>query len=716
MMNLEQMKNETQVDEDHRPHTNQELQSLYDEGKSVDGELFSEQRSNLQLIVGEHYTKKASNFYKRLRDSKDLTEQQKIRLTKNHIHNIQSKFVNNLLSTAPGVSFMPKNESEIQDQKSAELHEAVWQHVKQKVEFDELVDEFAEDFYGIGEVAAKIFWNPYAGKIKAYEQKLVNGEPQFQAVVDPQTGEPTRIPVPGDPIYYGQLEIEPIYGFNIFRDAGAKKMKDSPFIGIVKTEQTKKLLQMVGDDEEKKKFIVESSEDTMNVFDGTKGSYSRIKGYTLVMEFHFRPSKRYPNGYYFIKTREGIIFQGEHPGGIFPIVFEPCLKVQTSPRGRSPIKIARPYQVEINRAASKMAEHQISLGDDKLILVNNAKTTPGSALPGMRSINVSGPTPPTILAGRDGSQYLNYQLKQVEEMYQVLGFPEELADMPAQVDPYTMLFQAASQKKRHVRTIKRFERFLIKLAETSARLCKVHMEDDEIVQAVGRSEQINIEEFKNASDLCYQVKVQAQTEDVESKLGKQLALNHAIQYAGPKLEREDIGKILKAMPYGNAKETFGDLTLDYDSATNEILALDRGQMPVIHDSDNHGYMAKRLVTRTRQGDFQFLKAEIQQMYYQAIQQHSQMEAQRQIQLQRMKDGYIPTGGYMVKADLYVPDPKDPLKTKRAVFPYESLQWLIKQMEAQGQGLDQLEALNSPATIEGIGMEMERQQLPQPMQY
>jgi len=685
-----------------KPHTNAELQRMYDEAKSVDTELYAEMRSNLQLIAGEHYTKRASNFFKRLRDTKDLSEQQKIRLTKNHIQNIQGKFVNNLLSTSPGVSFSPKNENEIQDQKSAELHDAVWAHVKTKVDFDEFVDERAEDFYGIGEVATKIFWNDQKGDVKAYEQKVVDGEPQFEAGIDPSTGMPAMIPVPGNPVYKGEIEFEPIHGFNLFRCPSAKRMKDSPYLGIVKVETKEKLLGMVGDDEDKKKFVVDSSEDTLNVFDGAKGAYNKLKGHSLVMEFHFKKCKRYPNGYYFIKTREGILFEGEHPGGVYPIVFEACLKVQTSPRGRSPIKIARPYQVEINRAASKMAEHQISLGDDKLILLNNMKTTPGNALPGVRSINVSGQTPPTVLQGRDGSQYLNYQLKNIEEMYQVLGFPEELEDSPAQVDPYTMLFQAASQKKRHVRTIKRFERFLSKVAETSARVCKIHMDDEEIIAAVGRSEQINIQEFKNASELCYQIKIQAQTEDVESKLGKQLALNHAIQYAGPKMEREDIGKILKAMPYGNAKEVFGDLTLDSDSATNEILALDRGQIPVVHQSDNHAYMAKRLVTRTRQGDFQYMDPAIQQNYQNLIAQHEQLEAQRQVQLQRMKSGYIPTGGYMVKADLYVSDAKDPTKTKRASVPYESMQWLIKQIEAQGQSLDQLEQLNSPATVEGIG--------------
>jgi hypothetical protein len=53
-----------------------------------------------------------------------------------------------------------------------------------------------------------------------------------------------------------------------------------------------------------------------------------------------------------------------------------------------------------------------------------------------------------------------------------------------------------------------------------------------LIPAIGKSEYINIPEFKNADDLCHRIKVQARADDIESQMGKQLTLNHFLQYAG----------------------------------------------------------------------------------------------------------------------------------------------------------------------------------------
>ncbi len=108
----------------------------------------------------------------------------------------------------------------------------------------------------------------------------------------------------------------------------------------------------------------------------------------------------------------------------------------------------------------------------------------------------------------------------------------------------------------------------------------------------------------------------AQSEDIESKLGKQLVLNHALQYVGQKLDKEDIGKIMTEMPYGNFKDSFSDMLLDNKIANNDILALDRGEVPPINQQDNYVYLMKRLGARTRQADFKLLKPQIQNNYFQ----------------------------------------------------------------------------------------------------
>src|SRR6185437_12231988 len=109
-----------------KPRNIGDLNQLYDQADSVDHEVFAEMRSNLLLIAGDHYNKRRHDFLKRIRDSKDLTDQQKLRLTKNHVQKICKIYANNIVSMAPGVGFEPKQPGELQDQKSAELHHSVW--------------------------------------------------------------------------------------------------------------------------------------------------------------------------------------------------------------------------------------------------------------------------------------------------------------------------------------------------------------------------------------------------------------------------------------------------------------------------------------------------------------------------------------------------------------------------------------------------------------
>jgi hypothetical protein len=276
-----------------------------------------------------------------------------------------------------------------------------------------------------------------------------------------------------------------------------------------------------------------------------------------------------------------------------------------------------------------------------------------------------------------------------------MNIAEDQEQPKGELDPLALLFRSASQKRKFSRYVKRFEQFLIDVATLYMKLAKIHMPDDSIIMAIGKKEAVNISEFKNADDMGYQVTVEPMSDDIETKLGKHIALNQALQYVGSKLDREDIGKILRAMPYGNFEESFSDLTMDHDSATNMILAIDRGQVPELNQYDNAAYMIKRLVARTRQADFKQLPNETQYTYGYVIGQYQNIETKRLADIQAGEAGFIPTGGYMVTCDLYVSDPSDTtgVKTRRARIPYEALSWLIKKLETQGQSLDELEKMN-----------------------
>lgn len=673
----------------------EELNTLYKEMEEVDQETFAEMRSNLLLVAGEHYSKKSSRYWNRIRDSKELSSEQKLRLTQNHIQKISKIYKNNILTYAPGVTILPNNETELQDQKEAELNKAVWEDAKKQYRLKEKIRDWCSEFIDIGEVAVKIFYDYSAGEFTGFGP-VSQGENAELEVEEESQGEEAQ----GEPQFKGSIVYEPVYGFNLLRSRETRKFSAAKVLCIRKMVDLKTLQEKFEGDPEKLKLIKESRDKTYIIFDMNESSYGQSKNEVLVREFYYRPCHEYPMGYYYITTDEGILFEGELPFGIFPVVMATCEEFPTTPRGHSIIKHLRPYQAEVNRAASKMAEHQITLGDDKLLIQSGTKISHGGQVPGVRAVTYTG-TPPTILGGRDGSQYLNYMNAKISEMYVAAMIPEDSEEkQDGVVDPYTMLFKSIKQKKKFSLFSDKFEQFLVDVCEVTLKLAKAYYEDDRVIMAVGRREQINLAEFKDSTELSYQIKIEPMSDDIETKMGKQLTMTQFLQYAGSKLDREDVGKILKNMPFANVDESFSDLTIDYENAKNTILQLDRGEMPFISDKDNHKYMIKKLTSRMKMADFKFLPEPTQMLYVETLGHYNELAAQELQQLQALESGFIPAHGHLVPVDFYVADPGNPNKTRRARLPYDSLDWLIKRLEAQGMSLEALEQMQS-ASLAGV---------------
>ena len=667
------------------------LNSYYLDGESCDADVFAEMRSNVLLVAGEHYNRRQSRFYKRIRDSRELSQEQKLRLTKNHTRKICQTYANNIVSMNPGVGFSPKDEKSLHDQKVSELHHSVWRDGFDRYNIDDKIDDWVDSFIELGEVHLKLFFDPSLGPVKGYEpQTDSSGSALYNEFGGMEADE-------SKPVVDGEFVFEEIYGFNLLRPPECKDIRKAEWLCNRKMANKEELLRRFKGNEDIQKFLVTAQDETFVIFDAIRGGYKKSSKQTMLREYFFRPSMLFPEGYYYITTKEGILDEGELPGGFFPIISASFDKIKTTPRGRSPIKTMRPYQAEINRSASKIAEHQITLGDDKLILQNGAKTSAGASLPGVRTVNVSGAMP-TILPGRSGEQYFTYASSQITELYQVMNVAEDSEQDSAQVDPYVLLFKSARQKKKFQRYIKRFEKFLVETVQLYLRLAKIHLPDDMVIMAIGKSEQVNIPEFRQLPDTNHEVKIESQSDDVETKLGKQIVINHAMQYCAAQMKPEDIGKVLRQSPFANFEGVFDDMTIDFDSVVNDILALDRGERPPINQYDNHVYSIKRLTARMRKADYKFLSPQIQQTYDAKVNLHQQFEAQNQLAIQRAEQGLIPTGGYLVGCDFYVNDPGDPNgeKTRRARVPYQALDWLIKHLETQGQSLDQLKDMNEGA--------------------
>lgn len=664
------------------------LNELYNESEECDRDLFAEQRSNVLLNAGYHYRQAAKNILGRFKDVQ-APQDQKLRLTKNHVAKVMRHYKNTLVSYAPWVRVLPSVENDPQSQKTAEMHDAVVQQAKDRYHLTKKIARWADDFTVIGEVATKVYFDPNKGEIIGYEQaKDEEGNPLFVGMdgeptpfpIDPLTGVQFE-PMKGEkPIFKGDFVFEPIHGFNLLRAKRAETMDDSPYIAIRKMMDVSEAKALAGDDEEKLAMIQESVKTTFKVFDGTRGEYVDAKNQVMLREFYFRPCVEYPNGYFYIATETGILFDGELPFGLFPIVYEGWNEIQTTPRCRSHIKNIRPNQAEINRAASSIATTQVTLGDDKVIYQTGAKMTKGAEFPGVRSYSVSG-QPPIVIPGRSGEQYFAYLQSQVDEIYQLSDMNENLGENVS--DPWMLLYASLRQKKKFTIYCEKFERFVCEVLMLYCKLAQHYLADDEIIRATGRREMINIPEFKQSSHLDCVIKVAPVGEDLETLMGKSLQFNHILQYVGSDLPKDAIGKILRNLPFMNNEEAFSDFTLDYDNIKSDMLALDRGQEVPADPDDNHDLYVKYLTNRIKKKDFDFMPPQVKQLFYRKRQQHQMLKAEQMKKLKALEADFIPSGGARVKCDFYLPDPQNPNKTSRASLPQEALMWLVERLADQG---------------------------------
>lgn len=679
----------------------EELERLYQEGIQTDESVYAEMRSNILLVSGEHYSRKRTRLYQTLRDTRNLNERQKLRLVKNHMHKISRIYQENISSFTPGVTVLPANETERQDQKAAQLARSVWTHIKKAISFEDLKETLVQNFVDVGEIAVLGYFDETKGKLKGYEQAVDDfGEPAFDEMGNP-------VPDEARGIFEGEICFEEVFGFDLFRPVEAKSYQSAKWIGIRKMVDIPTLKKQYGEDDERVKKLTEEKEEFV-VFDMTRNAYEKSKNQTVWKEIYYKPCMEYPNGYYVMWTKAGVFHEGELPFGIYPLLVGTFDTYPTVPRGKaSAIKIARPYQAEINRASSSQAMAQLTLGDDKVLYQAGTKIAPGGMLPGVRGITYQGQQP-LILSGRDGGQYTDYILRNISEMYQAVMLEEENQENEKQGDPIALLLKSMRRRKKFAKYASRFERFLISFCELSLELARKYYDDDRMIQAVGRREIVNISEFKNSNPLMTQVSLEPVDDTIESKLGKHMTLTQSLQYIGKQLKPEDIGRILKEMPFVNMKEAFGDLTIDQENADNMMLALERGQYPKSNKYDGHEYIVKRLTKRMREADFSYLDPQIQAAYERKVKEHEMIMAEQQRQIMAAKSEMIPSDGPLVKADVYVGDPDNPEKQpKRAQIPQRALEWLIERLSDQGSSLEKLESMNAQNLAEMAQMIMQR---------
>jgi len=679
-----------------------QLEKIYRDSVQNTQSHYDEQKHNVMLYAGNHYAKINSKLYSRLRDTKNIPENVKIRLTKNHLNRIMKKYINSTLSYAPGVTILPKDSTNVHDIKQAKLSRSVFDDYKYKSRYTEKVRRCVEGFFIPGECHVKILWDASGGELVGYEA-LVDEEGNQLA---DETGQPAIDE--SKPVMSGAILTEVTSGFDVFIDKGARTIEESVFVGVKKMVQTSELKLMVNNDptftaEEKIDriaYIDAASKETYSVFNPLDTTVNYPDDQTLTKEYYYRPSIEYPLGYFYITTSAGILWEGELQTDekgkpVFPIKSALCDEFEGSPRGYSPMKQGRPVQAEINRASSKIAETQITLGDDKIITLQGTGLTEGEKLNGIRQIKVSNAINYQVVEGRSGEQYLGYVTNQIKELYTIMGIQDESEETQHAQDITLKLYMSMKDKKKFTFYSDKIERFLVDWADAVVRLYKANLRDDALVKAVGSNEAINVEEFKNVNDMCYDIKVVPLNDDTESVMAKHLTLTQVMQYG--KLDERTTGMLIKELPFVDGDRIAAHLSLAHTEAENIILQLDRGEMPMSSSFDNNEVIVQELVRRMRQPDFKYVVSknpEIEQNYQRQYEDRVGVLNQKAEELKNANMGIIPTGGPQIKVDAYIPDPKNPAKSIRATVDQTSFEWFIKRLGDQGS---QMEVLNDAGT-------------------
>jgi hypothetical protein len=693
------------------------LESYYSEGETCDSDVFAEMRSNILIMNGKHYERTIGRGLSRNLREFNVRDSKRIRLVKNHTQKAINDLKDTLASMVPDVIPYPVNEAELRHQKAAEIARQVLRCGKEKNSWHDFVERSLDNFMELGEVACKIYWHPLKGGIKGFKQKVeMMGDqsfPVFKAPDGSPTLEPFSIGPMGEQIehepmpdetkaeFYGQTVIERIPAFDLLRCKAAKDMNESPWLiyrKMISNDVLKGLIQRADkmSDDEKAEAIDKlkgSGNTTFKVFNSGSGSFEEKEGHSLVKEIYFRQSPKYPKGYFVIWTDYGKLFEGTIPFGEFgevsyPIKWEGNERFESSARGFSPIKRVRPSQIEVNRCASKITEHQLTIGDDKIILNKGSKFERGVDQPGIRTYFTTGQA--QVVPGRAGEQFVNYLEHNISEIYRLLNIPENRNPTAQAFDPKAEIYKMQRQKIIFTKPAGKFERYLKSVASTYLFLEQKYMDQERFVNLLGLENAQLFEEFQNIQRLDYMMKLEEVSGDLESQMGKVIELETILQYAGKDLDDQTLKSLLSQFPILNKHRAFKHITIDMQNIENDILALERGQYVPAGRYDNHEMYIKMLVERMKQKDFTLLDPQVQEMFEAKKAEHEQVLQQASDALRDANAGMIPSGGALVRCDVYRPsDPSDPSKVRRLQLPQDALEWLEQRLNDQGLAQERL---------------------------
>lgn len=686
------------IEKDLKKLTGAELGEMARKSEDLDRAIFAEMRNNAQLVDGNHYDRNR-NFYdygRRPGDAYRYESGKRLRIVKNYIGTIHDEKHNALITDCPEPVILPVSEDEIQDRKCAEIARSVWDDIKRKNNWDCLKDLLASHFLTFGECACYIRFNELQGKFLGYEAAQ-NETGEYEQMSDPY-GEPVMDEMGNEAyeedenkaMFEGGIEIEYIVPFNILRAPGILDLSKSPYYGIkdpITLEELKKRFDL--ERQEIDQISQNMGGTNVYLYDSNTNAVEEKENMAILNTWLFKPTRECPYGYFYVECGQKILQQGDIPYGVFPLIIATQAESSASPRGKSFIRQIRPEQINLNRLASKRAEHSTTIGDDKLVITDGGEVDKEFNYPGIRTLSLSGGDI-KHLPGRDGSQFnesIQMDKKDMYEKSRTIGDYDMKDDHGAgksSSNLYSLLFRSLSQKRKNSNLIKRFERFLTEVCTVSVRTAQVFYDEYNLIKTAGKQEFVNIAEFRNLEEQSYDIKVEAVTEDLNSVFGRQLTLQHLLQYAGKNLEPGQIAKIYRDMPFAGKEDIFKDLLIDVKNGDNMILALDRGDQFQPDPLDNPEYMSKRIIERMRESDFKHLQPQLQQQYNMTLESYKMLHQQKLEMMKQVNAGMIPATGPLVRAEVWVETigARGQPKTAKMEIPSHALEWLYQRLQEQ----------------------------------
>jgi len=623
-----------------------------------------------------------------------------IQITKNHLGNIVDRATNSVMKFAPDAAVAPRSSCELGDIKSSELNNSVLEFLKEDNAMQKKLLQFVKDACTTGETYALISFEPDAGEFLGYETE-----------VDPVFG----IPIPDShrAVFSGRVVCSKEYGFNVHVDPEADSFEHAKYATVDKLHWKDKLEAKYKDDPRKLSMIKNSTDNTYKVFNGLNGSYAIEDNHVMIHQTYVRPCPMYPKGQFFFWMDQGILEQGDLL--CFPLFQYNWKDADTSARGFGLIKDLKQTQLEINRIATQAVKESVTLGYSLLLTQLGTKLTQESFGNGMRTVYYQG-AKPEVIDGKNGEQYLQKIKDETQDLYSLANLKMFEEEENFQGDVMAMLTSSMKQKAKFKENGIRFQKFVRDIYGAMLKYARAYLDEETLIPMIGKNEVVNISEFKNTDPMSHQIKIIDSNSDVDTALGRSLQATQLLQYAGGKLNDEQLGLVIQRMPWLDSEALTSEFTKDLRMSQNIILSLDRGQFDPVDPEEPHEYIINKLVGRKKEASFKILPPQIQQMYEARLQQSRQIFKQQQEKAQRAKDGHIPTGGFVVPVQMYGAG-KDG-KSERLKLPVESLYWLVDELAKQKSSQDRLSVipLSQQAQLQdGQGMPPQGPQgmMPQP---